>query len=60
MREEIGKYLICIAKLVFCGVVLITILEIDIKNKITVLLIVCAVTIVFAIIGFVLIKRKKK
>jgi len=60
MREEIGKFFVDIAKLVFGGVVLSTILEIDIKNKITVLLIGCAVTIVFAIIGFVLIKRKKK
>ena len=60
MREEIGKFFVDIAKLVFGGVVLSTILEIDIKNKIIVLLIGCAVTIAFAILGFIIIKRKKR
>ena len=60
MREEIGKFFVDIAKLVFGGVVLSTILHIEGDHKIAILLFGFSATFIFAIIGFVLLKINKK
>jgi len=58
MRNEIGKYLLDVSKLVLGGVVLSTIFEIEDMSKWVILLVGFIITIFFAIIGFLLIKNE--
>ncbi|MCH8318581.1 MAG: hypothetical protein IIA88_08805 [Bacteroidetes bacterium] len=58
MREEIGKFFVDIAKLVFGGVVLGTIFNIGDIPQLTLLLFGVLATLIFAIWGFLLIKDK--
>ena len=57
MKEKIADYLLDISKLVFAGVVLSGIFQIDGVSQAAVLLSGISVTIIFALIGFVLLKE---
>ena len=58
MRKEIGKFFIDIAKLVFGGVVLGTVLKFEEFSSFSVLIYGIYATITFALIGFLLFKKK--
>jgi hypothetical protein len=58
MREKIADYLLDISKLIFAGVVLSTILEVQGVSKFAILLTGTYATIFIAIIAFVLLKDK--
>ena len=57
MKDKIGNYLLDISKLVFAGMVLGVILDMGEISKIAVLITGVWATIVFALIGFALIKK---
>ena len=57
MREEIGKYLLDVSKLVFGGVVLGSIFQIEEMSKFVVLTIGVLVTLFLAIWGFILLRK---
>ncbi len=57
-RKEIAKYFIDISKLIFGGVVLASIIKIDDVSKVTVSMIGLLVTILLALIGFIILKQK--
>ena len=57
MKEKIADYLLDISKLVFAGVVLSGIFKIEGVSHLSVLLFGISTTIIFALIGFVLIRR---
>ena len=56
MKEKIADYLLDISKLVFAGVVLSGIFKIEGVSHLSVLLLGVSTTIIFALIGFVLIR----
>ena len=56
MRNEIGKYLLDVSKLVFGGVVLGSIFQIEEMSKFVILALGVVVTLFLAILGFMLIK----
>lgn len=58
LRAKIGDYLVDVSKLIFGGVVLSTILNIQSVPRGSVLVVGCLATIFFAIWGFYLIKEK--
>ncbi len=58
MRKQIGDYFIDVSKLVFGGVVLSTVLDIDSVPKMSILIIGICATVLLAIFGFLLIKEK--
>ena len=58
MRNKIADYLLDISKLVFAGVVLSTILQIDGVPKWAVLLTGVYATFVIALVGFMLMEKK--
>ena len=60
MREEIGKYLLDVSKLVLAGVVLSGVFEIEGMSKIVLLLWGVFLTLCIALLGFILIKKDKK
>ena len=57
MKDRIGNYLLDISKLIFAGMVLGVILDIGGVSKTAVLITGVWATIVFALIGFALIKK---
>jgi hypothetical protein len=57
MKEKIADYLLDISKLVFAGVVLSGIFKIEGVSQLAVLSFGISVTIIFALIGFVLMRR---
>ncbi len=57
MRKEIGNYFIDISKLVFGGVVLSAVFDIQAFSKYLVILSGIVATLVFAAIGFILLKK---
>jgi hypothetical protein len=57
MRKEIGNYFIDISKLVFGGVVLSAVFDIQAFSKYLVILSGIIATLVFATIGFLLLKK---
>jgi hypothetical protein len=57
IRKKIADYLLDISKLVFAGVVLSGIFRIEGVSHLTVLILGISATVVFALIGFVLIRR---
>lgn len=57
MRKELGKYFIDISKLVFGGVVLSAIFDIQDFPKLLVILSGFIATLIFAVIGFILLKK---
>ena len=57
MKDRIGNYLLDISKLIFAGMVLGVILDMGEISKIAVLITGVWATIVFALIGFALIKK---
>lgn len=59
MREEIGKFFVDSAKLVFGGVVLGTILKLENFSSTAILISGIYATIILALIGFYLLKKKK-
>jgi len=59
MRKEIGKYLLDVSKLVFGGVALSTILEVEDFSKVKMLLAGLIITLLLAILGFILLINKK-
>lgn len=59
IRKEFGKFFIDIAKLVFGGVVLASIIKIENISKIWIFLLGISATILFAFIGFFILKNKK-
>jgi hypothetical protein len=54
LRKEVGKYFLDISKLVFAGLVLASVLKIEDINKIWILIAGSLVTLIFAIIGFII------
>jgi len=58
LRAKIGDYLVDVSKLIFGGVVLSTILNIQSVPRGSVLAVGCLATIFFAVWGFYLIKGK--
>ena len=59
-RKEIGKYFIDISKLLIGGIVLATILKIEMVSKSWLIISGIALAICFAIAGFVIINQKDK
>lgn len=59
MKTELGKYFIDISKLVFGGVVLSQVLNIS-QNKILIIALGLMASIIFALIGFMILKKLKK
>ena len=57
MKKELGNYFIDISKLVFGGSVLSAILEIKDVSNILVLFLGTTATIIFAILGFLILKN---
>ena len=57
MKDKIGNYLLDISKLVFAGMVLGVILDMGEISKTAVLITGVWATVVFALIGFALIKK---
>ncbi len=57
MRTKIAEYLLDISKLVFAGVVLASIFELEGFSKLTILLAGGIATFIIAIAGFLLIKK---
>ena len=57
MRNEIGKYLLDVSKLVLAGVVLSAVFEIEGMSKILLLVVGFIITVFIAIWGFLLIKN---
>ena len=57
MRTKIAEYLLDISKLVFAGVVLASIFELERFSKLTILLARGIATFIIAIAGFFLIKK---
>ena len=57
MTEKIGNYLLDISKLVFAGVVLSTVLDLE-ASKTSVLFFGVYATSVFALMGFLLLRKK--
>ena len=58
MKEKIADYLLDISKLIFAGVVLSTILQVDGVSKLVILSIGIYATIIFASIAFILIRKE--
>lgn len=58
MRNKIADYLLDISKLIFAGVVLSTILQIDDVPKWSVLAVGIYATIIFAVIGLIVMERE--
>jgi len=58
LRAKIGDYLVDVSKLIFGGVVLSTILNIQSVPKGSILIAGGLATIIFAVLGFYLIKEK--
>lgn len=59
IRKEFGKFFIDIAKLVFGGVVLASIIKIENISRVWILLLGISATSLFALIGFFILKNKK-
>ncbi len=57
MKEELGKYLIDISKLVFGGVVLSQVLNIS-QNKVLIIILGLMASTMFALIGFTLLRKR--
>jgi hypothetical protein len=57
MKETIGNYFLDISKLIFAGVVLSAVLDLDV-SKISVLFVGIYATSVFALMGFLFLRRK--
>jgi hypothetical protein len=57
IKEKIADYLLDISKLVFVGVVLSGIFKIEGVSHLSVLILGISTTVIFALIGFVLIRR---
>ncbi len=57
MKQNVGEYLLDISKLVFAGVALSAILDIDGISKVAVLFAGVSATITIALIGFTLIRE---
>jgi hypothetical protein len=58
MKEKIADYLLDISKLVFAGVVLSGIFKIEGVSYLSVVLFGISTTVIFALIGFVLMRRQ--
>lgn len=58
MKNEFGKYLIDVSKLVLGGVVLSSVLEMSI-NKLTVIVAGIIAAVIFLILGLIILKKKK-
>ncbi|MDX2190953.1 MAG: DUF6722 family protein [Bacteroidota bacterium] len=59
-RKEVGKFFVDIAKLIFGGVVLATVLKIEIASKFIVISIGIIATLAIAILGFIIMKSNKR
>lgn len=59
MREEIGKYLLYVSKLVLAGVVLGAVFEIEGMSKIVLLVYGLIATITLALLGFLFMTKRK-
>ncbi|WP_423910688.1 DUF6722 family protein [Candidatus Spongiihabitans sp.] len=57
MKEKIADYLLDISKLVFAGVVLSAILQVEGISKLAVLFSGISATVIFALIGFTLARK---
>ena len=57
MRNEIGKYLLDVSKLVLAGVVLSAVFEIEEVSKVILLVCGLVVTITIALLGFIFIRE---
>jgi hypothetical protein len=57
-RKELGKYFLDISKLVFGGSVLASIMKIEDASIVWIFVLGSIATIIFAIIGFITIKKK--
>ncbi|MFI5218993.1 MAG: DUF6722 family protein [Bacteroidia bacterium] len=57
--KEVGKYFLDISKLIFAGVVLASIIKIEDISKTKVSFIGFIVTLILALIGFIILKPKK-
>jgi hypothetical protein len=58
-NKEFGKYFLDISKLIFGGVVLASIIKIEDISKTEVTIIGLSVTIIFAVIGLIILKLNK-
>jgi membrane protein DedA with SNARE-associated domain len=58
MKNELGKYLLDVSKLVLGGVVLSSVLEIS-ANKLAVILIGTIAAIILLALGLIILKKKK-
>lgn len=60
MKAKIADYLLDISKLVFAGVVLSVILQIEGASKLAILLTGICATVIFALIGFILMRDEEQ
>ncbi len=58
MKDKIANYLLDISKLIFAGVVLSTILQVEGVSKLAILLVGIYATIIFAGIAFILMRKR--